>query len=87
MSEAIANAIVDLDRKYSNAIPVFGGAYHIDRDIPSVALYLPTLLRHAEIWKWHESQADTCRRFCHLLMIDPALVEVYLGATFEKLLG
>ena len=84
---AIIGAVEALDKEYDNAIAIFGGALHIDRDVASIALYLPSLLRNAELWHWHENEADTCRRFCHLCFVDPALVEAYLGNTFAKIFG
>ena len=80
--------IEELDKKYPNAIPIFGGAIWIDSaDILDVIAYLPSIIRHAKIWKWHGGLADACRMYCHCLFVDPALVECYIGMKFEQLVA
>lgn len=75
-----------LHEKHGNAIPIFGGAIFMDGDnLKSVALYLPSIIRNAEFFKWHDTLANACRVFCHCLFIDPALMESYIGITFEDL--
>ncbi len=75
-----------LNEKYRNAIPIFGGAIWIDgSDIEKVALYLPSIIRNAEFHGWHDTLANACRVFCHCLFVDPALLEAYIGYTFEDL--
>ena len=84
---AIQGYIEDLDKQYGNAIPVFGGAYHIDRDMESIIRYFPNVLRYAKWFEWHESPANTLRTFCHCCFVDPALVEVFIGMKFETLIA
>jgi hypothetical protein len=80
--------IEELDNKYGNAIPIFGGALWIDSaDIWAIIDYLPTIIHNAEFWKWHGGLADACRMFCHCLFVDPALVEACIGMKFEKLVA
>ena len=79
------NAIMALSDKYPNVIPIFGGAYHCDGSIESIISGIPHVVRTAKIFHWHESPADAIRTFCHLCLVDPALVECYIGMTFEKL--
>ena len=75
-----------LQEKHGNAIPIFGGAIFMDAsDIEKVATYLPSIIRNAEFYKWHNTLANACRVFCHCLFIDPALVEAYIGCNFEDL--
>jgi hypothetical protein len=75
-----------LNEKHSNAIPIFGGAIFIDgTDFEKVALYLPSIIRNAEFFKWHDTLANACRVFCHCLFVDPMLVEALIGSTFEEL--
>lgn len=74
-----------LQEKHSNAIPIFGGAIFIDgADIYKVSLYLPSIIRNAEFFKWHNTLANACRVFCRCLFVDPMLVEAYIGSTFEE---
>jgi hypothetical protein len=75
-----------LQEKHSNAIPIFGGAIFMDgSNLESVALYLPSIIRNAEFFKWHDTLANACRTFCHCLFKDPTLIEAYIGITFEEL--
>ena len=77
--------IESLQEKHNNAIPIFGGAIWIDgTDLDKVALYLPSIIRNAEFHGWHDTPANACRIFCHCLFVDPMLIEVYLGSTFEE---
>lgn len=72
--------------KHSNAIGIFGGAIWIDgSDLENVATYLPSIIRNAEFFGWHDTLANACRVFCHCLFIDPMLMESYIGITFEDL--
>ena len=83
---ATMHYIEALDAKYPNAIPIFGGAIFMEgADLKQIALYLPQIIRSAEFFRWHDTLANACRTFCHCLFIDPALMEVYLGETFEEL--
>ena len=54
-------------------------------DLDKVASYLPSIIRNAEFYKWHDTLANACRQFCHCLFIDPMLMEAYIGLTFEDL--
>ena len=78
--------IEKLAEKYPNAIPIFGGALWIDyTDMDEIVNYLPNIIRSAHFWEWHAGLADACRMFCHCLFVDPALVEAYIGMTFERI--
>jgi hypothetical protein len=78
--------IEKLAEKHSNAIPIFGGALWINSaDMDAIIDYLPNIIRSAQFWKWHAGVADACRMFCHCLFVDPALVEVCIGATFDEI--
>lgn len=86
MNEATMRFIEALDKKYSNAIPIFGGAIWINpMDIDAIITHLPSIIRSAQIWNWHGGLADACRTFCDCLFVDYALVEAYIGMKFEKL--
>lgn len=75
-----------LNEKHSNAIPIFGGAIFMEgADINKISTYLPSIIRSAEFFKWHDTLANACRTFCHCLFVDPMLVEVYIGMKFEDL--
>lgn len=89
---AIYNAITALDDKYPNAIAIFGGALraydYINCDEPSFekfVAYLPTVAKNAKFYRWHEGTVGALRRFCHLCLVDPMLVELYLGMSLNEL--
>lgn len=88
--KAVLGAITALADKYDNAIPVFGGALGahkcIERgDFAGFAGYFQDLIHSARFFKWHEDGATVLRRFCHLCFVDPALIELYLGQTFDEI--
>ena len=86
----VHSAITALADKYSNAIPVFGGALGahqcIERgDFAGFVAYFPNLISSAKFFKWHEDTVAVLRRFCRLCFVDPALIEAYLGCTLDNL--
>ena len=88
MQNAILKNIETLQAKHDNTIAIFGGAYHVNRnDMVDITSFLVNVVTSARFLKWHESDASACRTFCHLALIDPALVEAAIGMTFEKLVS
>lgn len=85
----IKHQIEVLDAKYHNAIPIFGGAiwvYHNnDFDSQRFIAGLSHIIHSAEFFKWHEGVLGALRRYCHICMVDPLIVEVELGMKFEEL--
>ena len=88
---AVYNAIIALDAKYPNAIPVFGGALgayeHINSEHPNIKAFvfcLPEVVHSAKFHKWHEGTVGAVRRFCHLCLVDPQLVELYIGMPLHE---
>ena len=85
----VEQRILELCDKYDNALGVFSGAYFADGiakagDIATFCEFLPGVVRNAKFFQWHEGVAGALRRFCHLCMVDPTLVEAYLGMKFEE---
>ena len=65
---------------------IFGGAVFIDHtDIDTIVDTLPRLMQSAKFFKWSKGIADACRTYCHICLIDPALIEAYIGMRFEAL--
>lgn len=89
--EQIHDKIVALDDKHHNAIPIFGGALWASKyitdtfDLSQFVSYLPTVAQNAKFYKWHDGIVGALRTFCNICTIDPALIEVYLGASFNEL--
>lgn len=84
----IKSRIEKMHDQYPNTIQVLGGAYfaidHTD-NFADFVLYIPNVISNAKFYNYHLSPAQACRTFCHLCLVDPMLVEVYLGMTFEEL--
>jgi hypothetical protein len=81
---ATMRMIEDLDEKYGNAIPIFGGALWVN-DLETLVASLPHIIHSAKFFGWHDTLAGACRTFCSLTFTDSALVECYIGIKFEKL--
>ena len=85
----IKHQIEELNSKYSNAIPVFGGALWVydDNKFNSHKFIagLSNVANDAKFFGWHEGVAGAMRRYCHLCMVDPVLVESLLCTTFDEL--
>lgn len=87
----VKKIIENLDDKYGNAIPVFGGAlwaykYAEKGDIKTFVTYLPHIVSEAKFRGWHEGIVGALNRFCHICLVDPKLIEAYIGITFEELI-
>ena len=89
--QGVYNAITALDEKYSNAIPVFGGALgaynNINSDSPDYMAFIKSMFataKNAVFHRWHEGAVGAMRRFCHLCFIDPSLIELYMGMTLAE---
>lgn len=90
--EGVHNAIVALNEKHPNAIAIFGGALgaynaiHCDEpDFRAFTGYLTSLIHSAKFFEWHEGIVGALRRFCSLCLVDPMLIELYIGMTLEEL--
>lgn len=91
-NEGVYNAINTLSTKYPNAIPIFGGALGayecVNTDTPNFKAFtscLLTVAHNAKFYNWHEGVTGALRRFCRLCLVDPALVELYLGISLAEL--
>jgi hypothetical protein len=86
MNTVTIKMLENLNERHSHAIAIFGCAACV-KDIQGVLDCLAQVIKNAKFYRWHESPANACRTFCHLCLIDPSLVEVYIGVTFEKLIA
>lgn len=85
----IDQKLMSLNKQYPNAVAVFGGAYWahqaiISGDFAQFAAFLVDVIKNAKFYKWHESIPDTLYRFCNICLVDPKLVEAYLGIKFSE---
>lgn len=90
--QGVYNAIEALAAQYDNAIPVFGGALgayeYVNSDTPNFSKFVGCLchvIKNAKFYHWHEGAVGAIRRFCRLCLVDPALIECYLGMSLNEL--
>lgn len=91
--QSIYNAINALSSKHSNAIPVFGCALSAAKylqednyDFHKFVSFIPTVIQDAKFFKWHGGVINAIHIFCRLCYVDPAIVECYIGMSFDKLI-
>ena len=91
MQNIVKNNILALQEKHENAVAVMGGAYwasqEVHKDEPDFSKFVElmcNMVTNAKFFQWHESIPKAMRTFCKLAMVDPALVEVYIGMKFEE---
>ena len=87
-NQGVCNAITALNGKYHNAIPIFGSAlqaYEYNPDLDKFVAKLPDVAISAKFYGWYEGVVGALYRFCHLCLIDPALIEAYIGMSFATL--
>ena len=68
---------------------IFGGAFfaadHALRgDFDSFINVLPNVIKRSAL-DYDGTPADACRVFCEICLVDPALIEAYIGMRFEAL--
>lgn len=91
-NEMVKSAVMHLSETYKNAVPIFGGAplayAEIHQEVPNFdgfIRYLAHVIDEAKFRKWHDGVAGALKTFCHLCLVDPALIEAYLGRRFEQI--
>ena len=94
MLNLIKSNIEALQEKYDNAIPVMGGAYwaaqEVHCDKPNFDKFIELMCNMVTDYKffgWHETIPQAMRTFCKLAMVDPCLVEAYIGMKFEEVVA
>lgn len=87
----VTTVIRQMDDETHQAVAVLGGAQfaieyvHNDTmNIDEFVLCLPYVARNAKFFHWPEGPVDALNRFCHICLVDPKLIEAYLGVTFEE---
>lgn len=92
--EVIKDNILALEDKHENAVAVMGGAYwaaqevHCDHpNFEKFVEYLSNMIHDYKFFGWHEPIPQAMRTFCKLAMVDPMLVETYLGIKFEEVVA
>lgn len=72
-------------------IQVFAGAYHAvdyahgeNIDLHEFCTYLLGMIKFAISTRYPNGIEDALERFCHICLVDPKLIEAYLGIRFEE---
>ena len=72
-------------------IPVFAGAYHAvnyvsgeNINLHEFCTYLLGMIQFAIATKYPKGIQNALEKFCHLCLVDPGLIEAYLGIRFEE---
>lgn len=81
-----------LKKVYPDAIPVLGGAVFAataiaENDMDEFVEYLAFAITcpSLRVKCWPGGIVSICEEFCHICLVDPKLVEVYLGYTFAEI--
>lgn len=75
------------ERTHGKGVSAFLDCLTAFYDIEKIVKAFPRVLRLAEKLGWHESRIDTLKTFCQLCFVDYVIVERYLGATLDELVG
>lgn len=94
MLNLIKSNIEALQDKYDNAVAVMGGAYwaaqEVHCDKPNFSKFVElmcNMVTDLKFFGWHEPIPQAMRTFCKLAMVDPMLVEAYIGMKFEEVVA
>lgn len=81
-----------LQKTYPDAIPVLGGAVFAatavaENDLDALVEYLVNAVTNpsSRVKNWRGGVVSICENFCHVCLVDPKLVELYMGYTFAEL--
>lgn len=84
--------IYDQLMKMPNGVPVLGGAYHAydcmnsdNVDIQRFCEYLLSCVQSAIFFEFDGGIENALNTFCHLCLVDPMLIEAYLGIRFTDI--
>lgn len=80
----------NLKGTHERAIPVLGGAIFATTalragDLQAFARYLLNVPSSIGKSGWPGGVEDALNTFCHVCLVDPKLIEVYLGTTFAEI--
>lgn len=73
---------------YPHAIAIFGGACLACKETCNldkfITVYLNQVAINAAFFKFELGVTKALNMFCHLCLVDPMLIEAYLGIKFEE---
>lgn len=84
---SIIETLESMEQKHPNTIPVLGFcrfAVNSADNLSDFIQFIPNVAFNARFYNYDMGIANALRTFCHLCFVDPMLVEVYLGMTFEE---
>ena len=82
-NESTYQILHDMDKTRPNVFQMFGGAVYVST-IEDLVNCLPHIISYSR----HKGYdvIDNIKTFCHICLIDPMLVEAYLGMRFEEVI-
>lgn len=86
----LIKSVESLHEKHGNAIQTLGGVlsayeYAESSDLHKFCQCLSHVILEAQLSKWHSGISGAMKTFCNLCLIDYALVECYLGMSFNDI--
>ena len=86
---AVDDKLWKLQEENEHTIQVLGGAvyaaeYAEKNDLQKFMQYLPQVASSASFVRYRGGVAQALREFCHLCMVDPALIEAVVGMRFSE---
>lgn len=86
------NRLYALQKTYPYAVPVLGGAIYASTaakmgDMDALVGWMAHALdtRDYKVQHWEGGIVSICENFCHVCLVDPKLVEAYMGMTFADI--
>jgi hypothetical protein len=89
----VKTIIEELGKEYNHVPEIFGGAIFACENIrvhgfdmdDFVGGWLDRVVQNADRYNWHEGVSGALERFCHICLVDPRIVEAYIGVKFKEL--
>lgn len=73
----------------SKSVAIYGGAYHLEKQgknsFDDIANGILASIKHARFFTPEVKPSQVARNFCSLFLVDPMMMEVYLGIRLEEL--
>ena len=82
-NDATYQILCDMSKTQPDVIPMYGGAVYVST-IDELISCLPHIISYSRIKDY--DIIDSINTFCHICLMDPMLVQAYIGTAFEELI-
>ena len=82
-NETTYQILHNMDKTRPDVFPMFGGAVYVST-IEDLINCLPHIINYSK--RKGYDIVDNIHTFCHICLIDPMLVQAYIGIEFAKLI-